>query len=184
MKHFHKIAEGLPVEAVMVQINAQPELWNANPERTASPDSPHYGIPDIWVRYRAREELTSPEKFNEPHFASFYPAWSNLTALHPIVFGLMYRVRATYLGGVLITKIPPGGKVKPHHDRGRWHAEFMTTKIYVSLQSNPSCVNTCEDEAVVIRTGEAWTFNNLLTHSVENAGKEDRLTAILCVRTE
>lgn len=183
MEHFRFVADGLPVAEVAAQLHANPGLWSENAERTLSPASPHFGIPDIWVRYRARAELTSPAEFNAPHFASFYPAWHILTALHPIVFGLMLRVKATYLGGILITRIPPGGSVKPHDDRGGWHAEAMDTKIYVSIQSNPKCVNHCETESLVIKTGEAWTFNNLLTHSVENAGAEDRLTAIICLRT-
>jgi hypothetical protein len=183
LKHFRLVASGLPVSALRSQILAQPELWDAHPGRT-NEGSPHYGVPDIWVRYRAIEELTEPAHFGEPHFASFYPAWRALPALHPIVYGLMAREKAVYLGGILITKIPPGGEVKPHHDRGGWHAEFMNTKIYVGIQGNQQCTNYCEDESLVIRPGEAWTFNNLLTHSVVNHGDCDRITAIVCMRRE
>lgn len=183
VRYFEKLAEGLPVAEVMAQLHAHPELWNENGERTQGPTSPHYGVDDIWVRFRDRDDLKEPANFNEPHFAKFYPAWNVLTALHPIVFGVMARTKATYLGGILLTRIPPGGSVKPHDDRGGWHAEEMDTKIYVSLQSNPKCINRCMDEEVVIKTGEAWTFNNLLTHSVENAGIEHRITCIICLKT-
>lgn len=184
VKHFQKIAEGLPVMEVMAQLYEHPELWSENQERTQDPASPHYGVDDIWARFRAREELTSPERFNEPHFASFYPAWHTLTSLHPIVYGLMSRMKATYLGGILITRIKPGGNVKPHHDRGGWHAENLNCKVYVALQSNAKCVNTCEDEQITMKTGEVFSFDNLKVHSVENNGTEDRVTCIVCMKVE
>jgi hypothetical protein len=184
MRYFRQIGEGIPVDSVMNQIYENPELWSEYCERTKDPTSPHYGVPDIWLRYRAKSELTSPEAYTEQHFATFYPAWGILTSLHPIVFGLMFRLKATYLGGVLITKIPPGGEVRPHDDRGSWHAEAMETKVYVALQSNPKCVNTCLDESLSMKTGEAWTFDNQLTHSVRNDGDEDRVTAIVCMSTK
>lgn len=183
MQHFHKIASGLNVAPVLAQLEANPGLWNAHPGRTDH-GSPHYGISDMWVRYRALHELTEPCKFGEPHFAEFYPAWGLLSGLHPIVFKLMASCWATYLGGILITRIPPGGVVKPHDDRGSWHAETMNYKVYVPLQANESCVNTCGDDVATMRAGEAWTFNNLVTHSVRNDGDTDRITLIVCMKVE
>lgn len=181
--HFDPVAYGFGVGEVLSQIEAQPELWNQHPERRAE-DSPHYGVSDIWIRYRPLAELTSPEKFKEPHFAEFYPAWHALPALHPIVFQLMTITRAVYLGGILITKIPAGGRVLPHDDRGSWHAEFMNRKLYLPIKSNDDCVNFCEDEELVMMEGDVYSFNNLVTHSVENRGDTDRITAIICLRVE
>lgn len=184
MRNFKRLREGFNVAAVLHELGENQHLWDANKDRTVSPDSPHFGVPDIWVRFRAKEELTSPQAFSEPHFASFYPAWGNLPSLHPIVYDLMAQVRAVYLGGILITKIPAGGQVKPHNDTGGWHAEWHDTKVYVPLQANEGCINHCEDEHVTMRAGEAWSFDNLKTHSVENHGTTDRITAIICMRTE
>jgi len=184
MQHFEKIAEGLDVAPVLDEILTTPDLWSAYAERTHDPESPHFGVPDIWVRYRKRSELVTGDDFRAPHFAEFYPAWRAMPSLHPIVYDLMARVRAVYLGGILITKIPPGGQVKPHHDRGSWHAETMNKKVYVPLQSNDGCINFCEGDEVVMRPGEVWTFDNLKTHSVQNRGDTDRITAIICMRCE
>lgn len=182
---FQTLAVGLDTSAVLAQLDAHPELWNAHPGRTRE-DSPHYGIPDIWVRYRAADELNSTSAFNAPHFPVFYPAWHALPALHSLVFKVMDLVKPhpTALGGILITKIPAGKEVKPHHDRGGWHAEFYDTKVYVVLKGNDKCVNYCEDESMAMETGDAVVFNNLLTHSVENRGDTDRMTLIVCLRTE
>lgn len=183
MRHFLRLAEGIDVSELAAELTAKPHLWNQRRERTFEA-SPHHGVDDIWIRYRALHELTEPAKYLEPHFAEFYPAWRELPSLHPIIFNLMAKVRATYLGGILITRIPPGGQVKPHHDRGSWHAETMNCKMYVPIEANPDCVNHCEDEQVVMRPGECWSFNNLVVHSVENRGKTPRVTAIICCKVE
>jgi hypothetical protein len=45
-------------------------------------------------------------------------------------------------------------------------------------------VNHCEDESIVMQAGEAWMFDNLNIHSVENNGATERITAIICMRVE
>ncbi len=181
MSNFELIAQGIDVAPLLGQLDRHPELWNVHSGRRRE-NSPHFDIPDIWVRFRAWGELTSPNDFDQPHFAAFYPAWDVLTALHAIVFDLMAETRATYLGGILITHIPPGKSVKPHADAG-WHPSHHNLKIYVPIQSNPDCVNYCGGESVAMNAGEAWSFDNQVEHSVVNAGDTDRYTAIICLRT-
>src|SRR6185295_6575277 len=109
MNNFLKISDGLDVTPLLTAIQRQPDLWDRHTIRKTRPGSPHVQMSDIWVRFRPISELTSPEKFNEPHFAEFYPAWYALPEMASIVFRIMAQVKAVYLGGILITKIPPGG---------------------------------------------------------------------------
>ncbi len=104
--------------------------------------------------------------------------------MRPIVFGLMARCEATELGGVMITRVPAGQQVKPHVDRGRFHAEFFNLKVYIPLMTNPSVVSTCGDEVCVMAPGSAWVFPNDQMHSTVNDGDCDRITLITCLRTE
>jgi hypothetical protein len=183
MRHFLKIASGVEVLPLALDLYRQPELWDQNAARTGGAGS-FEGTSDIWVRFRAYEELTTPEAFNEPFIPAFYPAWHALPHLRPIVFGLMSRCEAVQLGGVLITRVPAGRQVAPHDDRGRWHPTFFQTKAYLPLATNPKCYSTCEDERVVMNVGECWLFDNLKTHSTVNDGETDRLTLIVSMRTE
>lgn len=183
MKHFSYIDRGIDVSGVQRELDAQPELWNARGQRTVE-TSPHYGIPDIWVRYRRLDELKDTRAFLEPHYGVFYPEWDRLPSIQPIVFDIMRRVKATHLGAILITKIPAGCEVKPHDDRGSWHAEFHTTKVYVGIRANTKCVNYCGGDSLVINEGDVVTFNNLITHSVKNDGATDRITLIVCTATQ
>ncbi len=183
MKNFLLIAQGIDTLPIKLALQVHPELWNVHNERKEFEHSSHKATSDIWLRYNDRKNLTdSYEKFTAEHESVWYPA-SDLLPLKPLVFGLMSRCMATRLGGVLITKIPAGGKVLPHIDTG-WHPEYYNVKLYVPIQTNPHVVNLVEEEAVVMNEGECWYFDNTKLHSVENNGDDDRITLIICLRVE
>ena len=179
-----RIATGIDIGPLTAQIDAHPELWGAHGQRTDATWSPFFGTSDIWLRYRAIEELVEPADFLVPHFAVWYPAAEVLPAAKHIAKNLAADLMAEYLGGVLITRIPVGAKVAPHDDRGSWHAHYCNVKLYVPIRSNPECVNYCGGEEAVMMPGEVWSFDNLVEHSVENRGATERTTLIVCLRCE
>lgn len=184
MQHFNKIAEGIDVSKVGLELTLHPELWNQYSNRKTFSGTSHKNTSDIWVRYNDPKVLADGyDKFTSEHDSVWYPAYDQLPSLRPIIFGLMAKVEATRLGGVLITKIPPGGRVLPHKDSG-WHPEYYNTKVYVPIFSNQQCVNRCETELVAMKPGEAWYFNNLVEHEVVNDGNDDRVTLIICYRKD
>jgi hypothetical protein len=166
----------------MAQIEAHPEFWNEHTARTYEGGA-FEKCPDIWLRYRDPSELQCPADYLAPHMAVFYPAWDVLTELHDIVFSMMYLTRSVYLGGVLITKKPPGAVIAEHSDAGSWHAETMDAKAFITLKGGKGCVYRCAEDQQEFELGEAWTFNNLLPHSVENHSEEDTVTLIVSMRS-
>jgi len=183
MRYFQQIAAGVEVLPLVMDLYRNPGLWNQHTARTGGAGS-FEGTDDIWVRFRAPGELIDRKSYAEPFTLTWYPAWHALPHLRPIVFGLMARLEAVQLGGVLITRVPPGGQVAPHDDRGRWHPEWFATKAYLPLASNDRCYSTCGNERVTMRVGEAWLFDNLQTHSTVNEGETDRVTLIVSMRVE
>lgn len=184
MKFFQQIANGVDIVPLALALARQPELWNAHAERHERDGSPHAGTSDIWVRYNDIENLAQGyDKFTGEHDSVWHEAYAKLPQLRPLIFGLMARCEAVRLGGVLITKIPAGGHVRPHVDRG-WHPEYYNTKIYVPILSNHQCVNRVEDETVVMAAGDAWYFNNTVEHEVINGGDSERITLIICMRCD
>lgn len=186
MNHLVKIAQGIDTAPLLLAIARQPRLWNRHMVRKTAQGTPHSDMSDIWLRYNDEKpfkESGDYSKFNDEHDAIFYPEWYALPQVRPIVFGLMARTEAVRLGGVLITKIPPGGRIMPHADDG-WHAKYYNTKLYVVLQSNPQCVNRVENEQVSMAPGEVWYFDNTKEHEVVNDGLDDRITLIVCLRCE
>lgn len=182
--NFVKYDVDLDIEPLLWQLHAHPELWNQHSERKYSPNSPHVAMSDIWLRWRPKEELTEPKKYGEIHIPAWYPARRELPQAVKIALDLMAYFRAVQLGGVLITKIPASGHIEPHNDKGTWHPEFFNCKIYVPLKSNDKCLNKCENDIVIMKPGECWSFDNLKQHSVENNGTDDRITLIICMRVE
>ena len=184
MKNFLKIAQGIDVMPLLLSIQRQPDLWDRHKIRKETPGTPHSGMSDIWIRYN---DVTEYEKsgdyreFNNQHFPVWYPAYYQLPELRPIIFGLMSRVEGEHLGGVLITKIPPGGRIEKHSDSG-WHVDFYD-KFYLSLKSDPGANFYCGDEMINPNQGDIYWFDNRLEHWVENSSNEDRMTLIVCIRT-
>ena len=189
MKHFELISEGIDVAPLLSEIEHNAWLWNLNNRRKTVPGSPHAAMSDIWVRYNddTRARLTGDwTGFNDEHVPVWYQAWEALPSLRPIIFDLMAKVQGEMLGGVLITKIPPGAGIAPHADDS-WHVQFFD-KFYLSLKSKPGAQFWCDDgetkEALEPKPGEIWLFDNRKIHWVTNESDEDRITLIICIRTE
>jgi hypothetical protein len=182
MTQFTLIAQRIPVQHLLNELDANPDLWDDRPERRFG-ESPHRETSDIWVRYADPHWLARTGDFSGPHQSVWWPAVDRI----PSLFAIWDRVRFALggpleFGGVLITRIPPGCQVYPHHDRGTWHAEHYTTKVWLPLRANGQCINGVEDEEMVWRPGEAWSHDNLLTHWVRNEGATERICLIMCFR--
>lgn len=166
------------IAPLVAQIEAQPELWNQYNYRKGL--DPHLEMSDIWVRYNDIKNLGP--RFNDEHEAVWYPAYHALPYLKQLIFPLLAKVEGTRLGGVLITKIPPGCEIKPHIDRG-WHVDKFD-KFYISLKSQPGANFCSGNEVLCPKAGEIWRFDNRLAHWLKNESAEDRMTLIVCIETD
>jgi len=178
MKHFLPIARGVDVTPLVNQIEVKPYLWNQYSYRKNM--APHSEMSDIWVRYNPIENIGP--NFNDEHDSKWYSAYYELPSLKEIIFPLMKEVEGERLGGVLITRIPSGCDIKPHVDKG-WHVDYYD-KFYVSLKSDVGANFYCGDEVLNPKVGEIWKFDNRNLHWVENRSQSDRMTLIVCIRTE
>ena len=181
MNKFLKLAQGIDVSALNEQLRANPDLWG---QYSARKDVPaHSEMSDIWVRYNHIDKLKDGlAAFNNEHVPVWYPAWDRLPALKSIVFALMAAVEGEMLGGVLITRIPHGCGIGPHTDRG-WHVEYYD-KFYLSLESAPGAEFWCGDEMINPARGDLYRFDNRTEHWVTNNSGQDRITLIVCIRTD
>lgn len=183
MQHLIRVHAGLDVTPILAQLDAQPDLWNANAARLGAA-GPMAGTGDIWLRYFPPATLTEPAAFLREGRCEFYPAWHALPAIAPIAYSLMGMCSGVELGGCLISRIPPGGEIKEHVDGAAWSARYYNRKFYVPLRANEQCINTCGDEQAVFRVGEVWEFDNLVRHAVYNRGETVRETLIITLRAE
>lgn len=171
---------GWDVAEAVKQLDAHPELWNRHTMRTDAYATPHKAVDDIWVRYRRWEDFTGDvAAFNGPHDAEWYPAVHAIPAVWSLVRRVMRRYGGKTLGGVLITRIPPGGEVKPHVDTG-WHAGHYE-KIAVQLRGDERQAFHFADVELRTVDGDVYTFDNARTHWVTNDSARERITLIVCL---
>jgi hypothetical protein len=195
MKHFlepgrpaHMLevtARPLDVSAALEQLDANPQLWNTVKLRTQAYQTTFDKTDDIWVRMNALKNYNpkKPAKFVAEHHSVWYPAYDVLTAIRPLVFGLMTEVAGEELGGVLITRVPPHGRIPPHKDVA-WHVTHYNRKFAVMLASNEQQDFCFEGETMKTVTGEVFEFDNNFLHWVTNESDEPRITLIVCIHTQ
>lgn len=179
MADFKLVAQCNLVGRLYQELDLQPELWNQHSARRDAPDSPHTEMSDIWLRYNHPKNFGPG--FNDEHVPWNYPAWRALPTARKICFDLMSLTQGEMLGGVLITKIPPGCSIAPHTDSG-WHVSHYA-KFYVCLGGAPGAIMATPDEILCPEPGQVHYFDNRKTHWVENNSGVDRVTLIACIRT-
>lgn len=163
------------------QIARHPDIWNTHTMRTDAYATPHKSVSDIWVRYNAWRNFTGDiEAFNGEHDSEWYPVIHKIPAAWSIAKRLCRALKGKRLGGVLITKVPAGGEVRPHVDHG-WHAGYYE-KFAVQLASTSEQAFCFEDGSLSALPGEVYTFQNDRLHWVTNPSNEDRMTMIVCVK--
>lgn len=180
MKNFLKLANNVDVMQIMIELQRNVDLWNENNLRTKHPLTAHSEVSDIWVWFN--EVPKDANKIIDDKDVIPYRAWKELPAIRPLIFALMRQVEAIRLGRVIITKLPPGGKITPHIDGGA-PAEYYQ-RYQVALQCLPGNVFKCGQEEVSFKTGEVWQINNRVLHSVINNSEDDRIVMIVDMRSE
>lgn len=175
------VASGFDVAEAVKQLDAHPEVWNRHRQRTEMYGTPHNGVSDVWVRYRPWEQYTGDwPAFHAEHESAWYPCLSLIPAVWSLARKVKRHVGADKLGGVLVTKIPPGGRVEPHVDGG-WHASYYR-KLGLQLKGNAQQVFWFEDSELRPEPGDLYEFDNSKLHAVYNDSDSERMTCIICLR--
>ena len=177
MSKIKLISQGAHVAPFLWALQAHPELWNQHTTRTESPESPHFGLDDIWARFGDPARASD----GSPHDSFWYPA-ADVLGIKEFCLDLMRAVDGVELGGVLITRIPPGKECKPHTDPG-WHARRYQ-KFGVQITSSPGQKFCFEGEELETRPGDVFWFDNQFSHWVTNPTPYERVTMIVCIRKE
>jgi hypothetical protein len=161
------------------------EEFDKHNQRRVFEGSPHAQMTDIWARYNDINpflERGSLKGFEAEHDSIWYPVIDKIPSVKKIVFDLMSKVEGERLGGILITKLSPGGHITRHTDAG-WHAQYYD-KFFVPILIKEGAVFGFDDGDIHAKLGEAWWFDNSNPHWVTNNTDIDRIGMIVCIRTE
>jgi quercetin dioxygenase-like cupin family protein len=190
MPGFLKVAQGINTQHLQQALDTHAHLFGRITLRSAPPGGPHKEMTDIWVRYNDITKYTPNDAnfctdisdFNDEHDSVWYPAYHALPELKPILFWMMGTFEGERLGGILITKLPPGGKIQPHVDGG-WHAKYYE-KFYVAVKTPKGSVFGFNDGNIEAQDGDIYWFDNSVPHWVHNDTAEDRIAMIVCIKTD
>ena len=173
-----QLATGLDVGPLLKELAAHPEAWDEHKGRTGP--GPHEGVSDIWVRFNAIENFDpeNPAAFVAEHSPVWYPVAEKLPSVAGLCLQVSEMTGEKNLMGVLITRVPAGGEVKPHVDAG-WHA-LNTRKLAVQVRGNRDQAFCFEGSELRPEPGDLYEFDNQKEHWVTNDSDEDRITLITC----
>lgn len=180
LKPINLLWSGVDVSGLVAELEANPQLWDANPFRRTE-GSPHIELSDIIVRYNDWANFKDRVSFNEEHDSLWWAAYQHLPSIRKLVFDLMHRLCGERLGMVLITRIPPGGSCKPHKDAG-WHSRYYD-KYAIQIKGDERQAFCFEDCELVTKPGDVYSFDNSFTHWVTNDSDEERITLICSIKT-
>lgn len=179
MKPVNKLGISFDVEPLKAWLN-NCNLWGEFTMRSDAEGSPHKEMTDIWVRYRRFDDCLKSgdwSPFAEPHESEWL---KDIPEVKYISDKLMSYLDGEQLGGILITKLSPDGKIAPHLDGG-WHAEYYD-KYYIPIKNESGSKFFFDECSIEPTEGETYAFRNDKTHWVENNSKSDRIAMIICIK--
>ncbi len=185
MSSYKKLDLRLNVQPLKEALERRSDLFGKYDYRATSEGSPHSEMKDIWVRYKdVAPHIKSGDfsSFANEHDSIWYQVYRDLPETKEIIFSVMNAVNGERLGGVLITKLPPGGKIKKHVDGG-WHAEYYD-KYYVPVKNEDGAIFSFEDGVIAPAEGDVYWFDNSKPHWVENNSDSERIAMVICIRTD
>lgn len=170
MKHFRRFNQGIDPQPFLCEIDAIEGIWHEQMGRQAAATVQReaLAIPIRGLRKSAQGDRARRDVHES--------RWTSGSARLPHTRGFL-ETFAEERGGLLsrakIVKLPAGGRVYPHIDRGEYYR--LRDRYHLVLHSPQGSWMRAGDEEVHMRTGELWWFDNKQEHEAANHGGEDRI---------
>ncbi|MGH3796666.1 MAG: aspartyl/asparaginyl beta-hydroxylase domain-containing protein [Pseudonocardiaceae bacterium] len=166
--HVRDVGE-IPAElrtALVHKMSDNAHLWLVNDPRflTAHPDSRHivFKFPNLYPQTHLSASRTA-----------LWDDWAELLTPVIEVVRQSYGFVGCATSKVMLSSLLAHAKVPPHVDSNP--SSLVPHKVHVPLTTNPDVTFVIDGERHHLALGRAYEINNLLTHSVENAGDLDRV---------
>lgn len=174
MSNFSCVMVGIDPEPLLRQIAGHPELWNNDPTlREDKANTVLYALNNISLRRiksPSEQRMGSGPPFM--NFEAFYTLWS----ARKIVFDLMRQLKGEILSQVVISRMKPGEVIEPHIDKLPPGYPLIYQRYQIPLSVKRGVRFICGGEELFMEPGNAYWFDNQVTHSVHNDSDEDRIS--------
>lgn len=175
LRNFERITTGLPVQPLLDELEANPELWGEITLRQKYPGTKHKDTENIFLRGATANTY---QDFFLTKTSVDYPAQVKLAhVVNPILDPVKEILQVTELGRVIIVKLNPGGHVDIHLDEGIYSDYF--SRFHVVLSAEKGSILTVDDEVRHFAPGEAWWFNHKVLHTADNHATTPRIHIIM-----
>lgn len=177
------IEQGIDVAPLLAELEANPQLWQEYAYRTNAKNSPHIKVADIWLRYNDLNKY-APNQMNEmmdEHDSVWYDAIDCLPSFKALAYMLMSTLQGERLGGMLISRLPPGASIAAHVD-SQWHSLYYK-KIHLILQGEDSLIYS-GFETLRTKPGDLFHLDSSQFHGVANIGTDARISVVVCIRQD
>jgi len=171
----YEYVDSLDVSPLLNEVNTNDGLFGSLPLRTSYKDSPHHESEDILLRGPSISGKSKLDLQNEIQCIN-YDTFDLFPEIYEHVLDLMSLVRGEQLGRVVITKLPPKGKIHEHIDEG--DAGDFYTRYHTVLQSGEGSIFKSGDETIKMEDGGVYYVNNHVLHSVVNNSEVQRIHLI------
>lgn len=152
--------------ALVEKVCDNAHLWLVNDPRflTAHPDSRHivFKFPDSYPQTHLRASQTD-----------LWDDWAELLTPVIEVVRQSYGFVGCATSKIMLSSLRAHAQVPPHVDANP--SSLVPHKVHVPLITNPDVTFVIDGERHHLAVGRAYEINNLLMHSVENAGGRDRV---------
>ncbi len=182
MNNFELILDQVDFTNLNEELKASEHLFGILPLRTNYEGSAHKEVKDILLRGPKIEENTTLQQLQCDMQCYNYTFMQQFPMLHLSILDLMRHVFGCQLGRVMITKLPPGGKITPHKDEGQAAEEYE--RFHIVLQGDKGNMFFVEDQAQEMLTGQVWWFDNNKEHWVKNNSNSDRIHVIVDIMVD
>jgi hypothetical protein len=174
MRNFLCMSTGAVVAPLQLELMRKPLLWGKRSFRTTFPGTPHQDIEDIWLRFNG--EVEKLDASNPDLNMIWYPEVKDFPSLQELVLPLMLYTKSYSLERLLLTRLPPGGRISPHaDDKGPYVGQQDINRYHIVVQGLPGSLFRCGEETVQMLTGEIWWFNPMIEHECLNNSAADRI---------
>jgi aspartyl/asparaginyl beta-hydroxylase (cupin superfamily) len=168
MKFFRRVGSGIDVAPLLAEIQAQEDAWLAN---TSRQDKIHVQreTNTIFLRSAVRRPDLHVNENQESQptqiSANFPRAMNTMTKIAEAMKSSLSRAT--------IVRLKPKSQVGQHIDTGSYY--LIRHRFHLVLRSPSGSVLISGNEAVRMRAGELWWFDNKQHHSAFNESDEWRI---------
>lgn len=177
MKYFKLMKRHVDVQSLLDEIAQYPDPWKLSVGRQSkikvqreSQSIPLRGLVKSRIRGRKRRDVHESR-------------YTTTSRDFPLAVRFISNFAAecdAELGRAKIVNLPGGCHVYPHIDRGEYYQ--IRDRYHLILSSDNGSYLKSGDEAVKMRTGELWWFDNKAVHEAHNESGADRIHLIFDLR--